>query len=344
MNTVLFLLFALAGLILLIVHSFIFRGARTTVIFFIGGFLYGIFKGNAPTFWKFLKYIFYGTTNVQPHPYFFTNPIIKIGEAPLIECLGWTFTFYLSWTLSEKILSKTNSYNNKIFPTLLLSCMISSTICYSIETACIVGGLWQWLAPLWQHQSNCFIGIPPHAIMAWFYAASDMLLVFFLIECSKYRIAPWKLVFLPLFAVHQGFVGLFFTKSARHTEEYFLIIILIALAFLNKMDFISGNIKITKRMEDLKFHTLLNYLPETALFLMLIVVFIIEIILKCKPEFIVTSLPLFFVFLLSVPKASIPIIFLSSIIIATIGGKSFYALAVFPFVVFLLWISNKVAK
>ena len=108
------------GIILLIIHSVKCRGGRRTILFFAWGILYGIFKGNSMAFWKIVKFIFIGTSAVQKQPYFFTDPnILRIGDAPLVECLGWTFTFYLSWTFAEKVLSKTKKYKENETTTII---------------------------------------------------------------------------------------------------------------------------------------------------------------------------------------------------------------------------------
>ena len=316
------------GIILLIIHSVKCRGGRRTILFFAWGILYGIFKGNSMAFWKIVKFIFIGTSAVQKQPYFFTDPnILRIGDAPLVECLGWTFTFYLSWTFAEKVLSKTKKYKENVFAILFLSCLISSAICYSIEPAGIIGGLWKWRRPLWLQTSPYIIGVPPHALKAWFFAACDMLFVFLIIEYSRIREKKWKYVFFPFFALHQGFVGVYFITTPRKVQELVVFIILLLLAF-------AGRLKYSKKCliinNDYK-NKIVGYFPELALILMLTVVFYIELIHRPSPYLIITSLPVIGVLLMGLHKKLIPAVFAASIMGIILGGKLMVPFAVIPF-------------
>ena len=140
-------------------------------------------------------------------------------------------------------------------------------------------------------------------------------------------VKKWKYVFFPFFALHQGFVGVYFITTPRKVQELVVFIILLLLAF-------AGRLKYSKKCliinNDYK-NKIVGYFPELALILMLTVVFYIELIHRPSPYLIITSLPVIGVLLMGLHKKLIPAVFAASIMGIILGGKLMVPFAVIPF-------------
>lgn len=133
MSIIIFILSASILLALLILHSYLTRGVRITVNFFLFAFMVMF---NKEVFGSVLY-------NIPKHYYFFTkdSPAI-IGQ--LTAVIGWMITFYLSWCFSELVLLRFNNFKNRLFTTLSFSLIVTMSICFFLETFGISMGLWHW--------------------------------------------------------------------------------------------------------------------------------------------------------------------------------------------------------
>ncbi|NLH50453.1 MAG: hypothetical protein GX444_17890 [Myxococcales bacterium] len=119
-------------LCLLVVHSLFFRPHRTTLLFFIIGFFAAQLYGG-PDFYIFnMKQI--------------TIPVMLIVreyQVPVLNIIGFLFTFYCSMNLAIGILSK-NRPTISFFYLLLYTVYIGALIGIAIEYTNEVAGWWTW--------------------------------------------------------------------------------------------------------------------------------------------------------------------------------------------------------
>jgi len=99
--------FVLTGL--LIVHSVRVRGAPFTLLFFITGAILGILRENVVAMLSDLY---------QYNSAAFT---VMIGHAPAILMVFWSFTIYISMSLSERMVSGNLPNGKRVIPIILLS-------------------------------------------------------------------------------------------------------------------------------------------------------------------------------------------------------------------------------
>ena len=111
-------------LALLFAHSWRYRGRALTLSFFLGGFIFGIIRGNL------IHWIITQLMGGSSLPYLFVRPMIRIWNASLQECIGWTFTLYLSWSISERILARRGEDTVPAFRMLGLSCLLMGAAAY----------------------------------------------------------------------------------------------------------------------------------------------------------------------------------------------------------------------
>ncbi len=200
---------------LLIVHSWKTRGRAVTLAFFGFGILYGLLRENA--IWLLMQVLTAGAADVKP--YMPQGGILpEIGHANLQVSVGWVFSMYLAWTISELILRRVKGgektgtvpnigtvpifapFSSRVFMIAGLSALFMQAICYCMETTAVAVGWWYWHLPT---RSVLFGNVSPLGMEGWFTVVPDFLLPFLVIACSEAR-SRWKWLWALAFPLHIG--------------------------------------------------------------------------------------------------------------------------------------------
>ncbi|MEA2062799.1 MAG: tetratricopeptide repeat protein [Gemmatimonadota bacterium] len=211
-------------LALLFTHSWKYRGRAVTISFFSLSFIFGIIRGNT------IYWIITGFLGGDSLPYLFVRPMVHLWNASFQECVGWTFTLYLCWTVAERILARqdkgglsesanlryapveTRPYNRTIaekiparqggdpgaavpvYRLLGLACLLMGTVSYAVEAVAAGVQWWVWVIPI---KNPHFADVPFVGIVAWISVGVDFLVPFMLITRPEVRKKVlWLLVFL----------------------------------------------------------------------------------------------------------------------------------------------------
>ena len=143
-----FLIAVFIALVLLVVHSVVYRGIKETIIFFVFVLLFGLIREMI--YAAFFKNYSFGETPLQ------------ILGAPVVPIFGWIFTYYLGYSLCEKLIDQEE---NSEYPRLMvMSAIFSSYICFSIETVALYLGWWE----VFFESSNLAAS---DLLAGWFYSA-----------------------------------------------------------------------------------------------------------------------------------------------------------------------------
>ncbi len=187
------------ALVLLVVHSWKTRGRAVTLAFFGLGILYGLLRENA--IWLLMRVLTASAADIKP--YLPQGGILpEIGHANLQVSVGWVFSMYLAWTISELILRRITSRPSgaRVFMIAGLSALFMETICYCMETTAVAVGWWYWDLPT---RSVLFGNVSPLGMEGWFTVVPDFLLPFLVIACSEAR-SRWKWLWALAFPLHIG--------------------------------------------------------------------------------------------------------------------------------------------
>lgn len=180
-------------LILLFLHSWRYRGRRVTLVFFVTCFIFGIIRGNT------IHYIITSYLKGESLPYLFVQPMVRIANASLQECIGWIFALYLSWSTVEWVLAR-QSGGKKIglFRLIGLSGILMGCVAYAVEAVAAGVKWWVWVFPI---KNAFFADVPFAGIIAWISVAVDFLLPFLLIRYGVIR-GKWIIPIFLLFPFH----------------------------------------------------------------------------------------------------------------------------------------------
>ncbi len=194
---------SLVGFLLLCVHGFAYRPAKTMVAFLVGSLGFGLIRAHvihwltidAPT--AFGGGDFFGFM-----PYLMTTPLARVGNASLQECMGWSFALYLGWSLSERILARWNgSQEPPLFSVVFLVSIFMASIAYAVEAGAGALSWWVWTIPV---TSRHLLEVPAAGIWAWFSVAVDFFLPF-LVLVNRRAFPGWVRVgVLLIFPIHMA--------------------------------------------------------------------------------------------------------------------------------------------
>ncbi|HUW55144.1 MAG TPA: tetratricopeptide repeat protein [Planctomycetota bacterium] len=196
--TQLLLISSTIALILLIVHSWRTRGRAVTLAFFISAMVYGLIRENA--IWLLMQHLTEGAGSVKPYlPQGGLLP--EIGHAHLQVSIGWVFSMYLAWTISELILKRIPRFAGRVFMMAALSGLFMLTLCYCMETTAVSVGWWYWMLPT---RSALFGNVNTLGMEGWFSVVPDFLLPFLVIFCADTRRKGLKWLWGLAFPLHIG--------------------------------------------------------------------------------------------------------------------------------------------
>jgi hypothetical protein len=121
---------------LLLLHSWLFRGPKNTLIFFGLGYVAA-----------FLREL--GYQNVSPS-YVFRGADLGVFNVPITIPLGWLFEAYISLYVAQVLLGVDNAtilaektriaadeYRRRVLPVILVACAVNSSIVYAIENTAV---------------------------------------------------------------------------------------------------------------------------------------------------------------------------------------------------------------
>ncbi len=320
---------AVIALVFLIAHCYVYRGLRITLTFFISCFLYGIFKENA------IYYIEGVLSHAKP-PYEVINPVLLIFHAPLVVCIGWLFALYTSWSLAERILRKIELFDGKIFPTLLLGALITAAVSYCVEATGIAAGWWRW-AKSDIRFSGFLVGVPLFPLEGWFFTFLAVMVPYFLIECSKYRVKKWRYIFI---------LPTFLYVAIRLSSNYLLativecaaVIVLFYLALRSPLT-LTNHFKKGHGFDPGKYPFVARFMNNAPFFmalLMLIVMIFIDLKIVKQPELLISAVPIIIFMLLSFLSISVLAAFFS-VFTAIFWGEKKIMVTIIPVIIFLLF-------
>lgn len=294
---------------LLILHSYIYRGLRITLNFFILSFLWASLHTE-----KIIK-------SFHMHLERDTSPLFIFSSTMLfILVMGSAITLYLSWCISERILNRFTFFNKKLFPTLLLSILSAVFISPYFTTGIMTIDINLWQQPFkFSEFFNFFVSkilsIEEYNFFIsrfWFFMINIFLIAwgaFFLIECSRYKIVHWKSLFALI-----AFVHLWITRALPHSIipivdfAIFGALFLLAIFYPLPLEFGWVNYKNNEHLKGkLWFKYFLSIAPLLILFIIVFIVGFDAVIVR-KWLLIFSIIPLILLVLLSI--RSFPFVFI----------------------------------
>lgn len=138
----LFTVSVLIATVLLVLHSWLFRGPRNTMLFWVAGYLFAFGR----------EFVY---QNVFP-TYRFTGADLKLFNVPVTIPMGWLFEAYTSIYLAQFMLGADvqtmtagearitpSAYGQRVLPVIALACVVTSTITCAIENVAVRMHWWQ---------------------------------------------------------------------------------------------------------------------------------------------------------------------------------------------------------
>jgi len=128
--------------VLLVIHSWLFRGRRNTILFWGGGYIFA-----------FAREFMYQNMIVA---YTFSGVSLKLFNVPLTIPMGWLFEAYTSLYLAQFFIGadlttttvgnlriSARDYGKRVLPIIALACVITSTVTCAIENVATRMHWWQ---------------------------------------------------------------------------------------------------------------------------------------------------------------------------------------------------------
>lgn len=181
-------------LLLLFLHSWHYRGRRVTLVFFGACFAFGVLRGN--TIYHIITNLLGGSSL----PYLMVQPVVKIWQASIQECVGWIFALYLSWCVAERILTRGGSDRVPLFRLIGMASLLMGAVAYAVEAAAAAVHWWVWTIPI---RNPFYADVPFAGIIAWISVGVDFLGVFLILWHGGYA-TRWKWLLVLIFPVHMA--------------------------------------------------------------------------------------------------------------------------------------------
>lgn len=314
MNTTRLFIVAIISIALLMAHSYFKRGFRLTFNFFLFALIAAMRKETGTFFGS-------GPLMLKGSPFFFPETGIPFVISFLTVISGWVLTFYIAWALSEKITERLGYFNNKIFPTLLFAGMIVGGMSYAIETVGVNIGWWAW--KFHDGRFSDFLAGNAHffAIEAWFYFAVHFLMVYFLIECSRFKKLGWKCIFLLIYFIRTWTIV--FSGGSdllRIAEERVMLCLLIVLSFSAPLEFDFPVLKFPKKISFLSYK-LFNAMPFLVIFNVIGVLVFLSMTKIKNIQLIISFFPLIVLVLLAIKRINLMVMIIFCLCLLIYGGN-----------------------
>jgi hypothetical protein len=306
-----------------------------TFIFFGSVLLLSL--GREVTFYFIQK-----SANMSP-PYLILGNPFKILRLPMVLYIGWATTFYLSWYLAQRILKRIGGFSERIFPTILWAILVTGGISYCVEASAIRAGWWAWM--FHDPRFKDFLLVPFSALEGWTGEIAFFLLIFFIVECSKYRRQWWR-VFLygtTMCLIINTITYLIVSLSSSDFDiipninifiralDSVRISLPIILMFFWSISFKYERLDTKNSKIGLFFY---DAIPLFALLLILLVCIGIDIVVLNNSSLLFSVFPLIFLLLVSIKKVPVALIFFIACILFVIGNKLAYIISI-PAAIFL---------
>lgn len=339
MNPVIFFISETIFLILLILHSYLTKGGRVTVKFFVYAL---IFMSLKEVILPSISIMAPGITSApmmlgRHYRFLLKNAPDMLYRLSVVA--GWPITFYLSWSFSEKIVSRFSHFKGRLFTILAFGMIITASICYALENFGAAMGLWSWRT--WYPKFEPFLmNCPFRGIEGWVHMSLVFLLSFFIIECSKYKSAKWK--YLPLLAVLMFFIFPFLDFKKNIVILDLAVISVIFSSFFITMRMECRNAPPSGQASGFLRH--INLIPFFVILSILLFMIIWEFFFLRYPPLAISVMPLFVIVLLSIKKLPLPyILLLSSGMAAIMKERAAFSLIPVIFAL-ILWGVDRAMK
>ena len=323
--SILFLLLSLGFIFLLGLHSWYFRGGKTTLLYFFTSLTFGIFRSNV------IDYIITKHLYSKSLPYLFTRPVLRIGQATIQECIGWSMIIYLGWSVSEAILKRYDSRRDGISLSRLFSlvCIFLGVSSYALEAFATASQWWIWTI---QINNPFFVMVPWAGIIAWISVGIDFFVPFYLLAVRGVKENRWYLLSLLLFPLHMlihttnRFLSInWLPLLPEELYHWFLLFIILAGLIIGRFNVDTGR----SRKDS---GNLINHIPEIIVAALLLVIGTRHIMLGHSPAYLITVIPLLcFMALVHSRLASLLLLAAASVYHLLINGSA--TNLIFPFLV-----------
>lgn len=178
---------AMAGFLLLVIHSLIKRGWADTLRFMVPIFIYGFIHEKS------------SGSPVDPAEYMLGESLgIQVGGVPLIIPIGWTFAIYLGLCAAEKLTAAHKRFRGNLFAMLGVSLWTVFFISMSVETVGAKAGWWTWRYGVLQEDIWLFC-TPKFVFINWSFTALMCSLPYFLMWKSRFKTSRFKYFFILLY-------------------------------------------------------------------------------------------------------------------------------------------------
>lgn len=153
---------AAVALVLLVLHARVWRGGGTAADFFGLAFVYFVAKENLSVAGYFHRY------------FYASEPVLRLGAAPLGVVVGWLFTSYVAWTLAERLLARFPGARGGWVHTVFVAMLVAASISYPMEAVGTALGWWRWtvdgvpwVVPAPGEGGHAWVTIPPVPLFGW---------------------------------------------------------------------------------------------------------------------------------------------------------------------------------
>lgn len=184
---------ASVAFLLILLHCWKVRGAKTTLAFFPIALAFGFLRGNL------VNIITSGRV-----PYRFSMPpMLKIGHTGIVEAIGWVLAAYLAWCLAERVLTGRNEKGINVFALVAVACLVLALFAFMMEAAAGRMGWWKWKPPKGLTESPAFRDVE-RGLPAWFSVGFDFLLAWLLFFKARLKRLWYAVPALFIFPFHFG--------------------------------------------------------------------------------------------------------------------------------------------
>lgn len=312
------------SIFIFIAHSYLTKGFRLTFNFFFFAFLVAIIKEG--------PMMINGALVKNPTmPYEFLVKHSSVMIETTLAIMGWVFTFYLGWYIANRIAKRLGTWENRIFPVVLISGLVTASLGYAVEATAIGIGWWQWTIGDLRLAGFLVGGVPLIVFETWMHFPTQYLfLPYSLIECSKFKRANWKVVFFLIPFVHSVSTQCR-PDFIRNIIEQVALVALFILAFVSSLrfDYSGARPATLKRNLNLK---LLELLPMLVIVMLVFILGFLDLVKIHNSQLLISLLPLIFFILLAIRR--VPLLWIAglSLLCPLILSKQ-AAMAVVPLVV-----------
>jgi hypothetical protein len=288
------LLICFFSIFIFIVHSYFSRGFRLTFNFFFFAFLVAIIKEG--------PMMINGILVKNPTmPYEFLTKNTSVMIETMLAIVGWVFTIYLGWYIANRIAQRLGVWENRIFPVVFISGLVTASVGYAVEATAIGIGWWQWTIEDIRLAGFLAGGVPLIVFETWTHFPTQYLLMpYSIIECSRFKRASWKGIFFLIPFVHSVSTQ-FRPELIRTSIEHIALIILFILAVISPLRFEYSGVRRPSLRWNLNLK-LLESLPMLIIMMLVLILVFLDLIKIHNAQLLISLLPVIFFILLAIKR------------------------------------------